>query len=235
MLDIPNKPVMPATAINPKPLMVIIITALCLQLLGHYFATKLLFYGGFQALWPILRIILPAIILILLAIPLKVIYFKLPRFDKTSLRVVVFACIGLVLLAFYLANYADDYLAYYRRGASIEFLRETQRFQQFMMFTLSTLIAWEIFHRGFLLGAIRYCLTTHLQLHARSADIIAMLFLAVFEVLFHIKKPMYESFPLIFASLALSWLTIRTGSIWPALVIHLMIEVIFGYSAYIGW
>lgn len=222
-------------AITHKPLISIIICALLFQLIGHYFARKYFVYDHFQSLWPFLRIVLPVLLLLVLAIPLKVFNVSLPTFDKQSLLVVGFSCVGLVLLAVYLGNFADEYLSYYRRGASMELLRKTHRFERFMMFTASTLIAWEIFHRGFLLGSLRYCFEKHLMINQRSSDIIAMLFVASFEALFHIKKPMYESMPLIFASLILSWLTIKTNSLWPALIIHFSIEVIFGYSAFIGW
>lgn len=221
--------------INTKPLMIIILCALCLQLLGHYFATTYLVYDGFLALWPLLRIVLPACLLVLLAIPLSVFSYRLPQFDKASLMLVLFSLVALSLLAFYLANFADDYLSYYRRGASLEALIAAQRFERFMVFTVSTVIAWEVFHRGFLLGSLRFWLTEKMAIPARSADMIAMLYLSAFESLFHIKKPMYESIPLVFVSLALSWLTIRTKSLWPALIIHFSIEVIFGYSAYVGW
>lgn len=222
-------------SVDHKALFTLILSALLLQLIGHYFASKYLVIGSFYTLWPILRIVIPVAILIILAIPLRTLSFQLPRFDKQSLAVVFVAVLGLLLMTFYLANFADAYLSYYRKGATLEYLQSTQRFERFMVFTVSTVIAWEIFHRGFLLGALRFLLSQKMAVQQKSADIIAMLFLSTFESLFHIKKPMAESIPLIFASLALSWLTIRTGSLWPALIIHFMIEVIFGYSAYIGW
>ena len=221
--------------VDHKALFTLILSALLLQLIGHYFAGKYLVIGSFYTLWPILRVVIPIIILMLLAIPLRTLSFQLPRFDKHSLIVIIIAVFGLCFMAFYLANFADTYLSYYRKGATLEYLHLTQRFERFMVFTVSTVIAWEIFHRGFLLGSLRFVLAQKMAIEQRSADVIAMLFLAVFEALFHIKKPMVESIPLMFASLILSWLTIRTGSLWPALIIHFMIEVIFGYSAYIGW
>ena len=223
------------SAVSTKPIFILVVSAILLQLFGHYFAGKLLVFDSFLALWPIVRIVLPAFLLLLLAIPLRVLSLSLPRFDRQSFYVVLACTIGLALLAIYLGNFADDYLNYYRKGVPIEYLRQTQRFERFMLFTCSTLIAWEIFHRGFLLGALNYCLQHHMQIHEKSAHVIAMLFIAVFEALFHIKKPMLESMPLVFASMVLTWLTLKTGSLWPALIIHLAIEIIFGYSAYVGW
>ncbi|MFD2165909.1 type II CAAX prenyl endopeptidase Rce1 family protein [Thalassotalea euphylliae] len=221
--------------IDVKPLIVIVVSALLLQLIGHYFAPKVLRYEGFMGLWPILRIVLPAILLMVLAIPLTHIYLKLPRWDKASALTMLVAGVCLIFLAIFLANYADDYLNHYRKGQSLEQLREAARFERFLIFTSSTLIAWELFHRSFLLGGIRYLLKERYAVPEVLSNWTAMLMVASFEALFHIKKPMYESIPFVFASLALSWLTIRTNSVLPALFIHLAIELIFGYSAYVGW
>lgn len=218
-----------------SPLYIFVVTALLCQLFGHYFATKVLVFDGFLGLWPILRIIIPTILFIALAIPLSSLQVRLPKFDKASLYVCVFAVICLIGLAIYLGNFADDYLNYYRRGQTLEQLQAAGRFERFLLFTLSTLIAWEIFHRGFLLGGFNWLLSRRFAVEEKLSQVIAMVFVASFESLFHIKKPMLESIPLVFASLALSWLTFRTKSLWPALMIHLAIEVIFGYSAYIGW
>ena len=54
----------------------------------------------------------------------------------------------------------------------------------------------------------------------------------IFEVLFHIKKPIYEAIGMIVASPLLSYLTIKTRSLWPALTFHLLIELMFGFSAF---
>ena len=221
--------------INVKPLIYLITCALFLQLIGHYFAGKYLVYNDFMGLWTVTRIILPLLVVLLLSIPLNIYSIKIPIFDKHTFRVVLLCFVGLVLLTLYLANFADVYLSHYRKGATLEYLRHTQRFERFMVFTVSTVIAWEIFHRGFLLGSIRYSLNKHMGIEPKSSAVIAMLFVSCFESLFHIKKPMFESIPFILASLVLSWLTIKTRSLWPALIIHFVIEVIFGYSAYVGW
>lgn len=214
---------------------IVVLCAALFQLFGNYYAKEWLVFGSFMGMWPILRIALPMILIGMLAIPFKSLSLGLPRFDRLSGIVMAAAVIGLLGMAFYLANFADQYLDYYRKGVTIEVLREKERFKSFLIFTLSTLIAWEFFHRGFLLGALRHCLTQVMAINAKLSTHISILFVAVFESLFHIKKPMLESMPLLFASIGLSWLTIRTKSLWPALLIHLSIEVIFGYSAYMGW
>ena len=221
--------------INIKPLFIIVVCALLVQIIGHYFARHYWVFNSFMAMWPILRIVLPVCLLLILTIPLAELSFGLPKFDKTSSYVTLALLVCLALLVIFFAYFADDYLAYYRQGMSIEVLRQSDRFERFMVFTVSTVIAWEIFHRGFLLGALRYCFVNHLMVSKVAASIIAMLFIAAFESLFHLTKPIYESLPFVFASLVLTWLTIRTRSLWPALLIHFALEVLFGYSAYVGW
>lgn len=218
-----------------SPLYIFTVTALLCQLFGHYFATKLLNFDGFLGLWPILRIVVPCFLFVILAIPFSALQLRLPKFDKASLYVCLFAVVCLIGLAIYLGNFAEGYLNYYRRGQTLEQLQAAGRFERFLLFTLSTLIAWEVFHRGFLLGGFNWLLNNKFNVEEKLSQAIAIVFVASFESLFHIKKPMLESMPLVFASLALSWLTFRTRSLWPALIIHLAIEIIFGYSAYVDW
>jgi len=93
---------------------------------------------------------------------------------------------------------------------------------------------WEFLHRGVLLGGVLYCLRQYMDTPEKTAIVVAVLVVCIFEVLFHIKKPMYESFPFIPASILLSWLTIRTGSLWPAMLLHFSIELNFAFAAYVG-
>lgn len=223
------------TVCNSKPLFIIIVCALFLQLFGFYFARHYLVFDHFMAMWPLLRVILPVLLLLALKIPLQNMAFRYPRFDKASTIMLAVLLLALGAVVVFFANFADHYLAYYRQGISIDVLRASSRFENFMVFTVSTVIAWEIFHRGFLLGAIRYCLQHNMAISKPAASHIALLFVACFESLFHLSKPIYESMPFIVASISLSWLTLRTRSLWPALLVHFMLEVIFGYSAYVGW
>jgi membrane protease YdiL (CAAX protease family) len=49
----------------------------------------------------------------------------------------------------------------------------------------------------------------------------------VFEVLFHLIKPKMEAVGMLLGSPFLSYITIKTGSIWPAFLIHLGVEIVF--------
>ncbi len=220
--------------INPWPFILLVTVLLLSQLFGSYFAGQLLRYDSFMGLWVLLRLVLPFALVLVLGIPLSKLYFGMPRFDRQSLWIVSVAAVALVGLFVYLNWFGEAYLAYYRHGQSLAQLQAAGRFQSFMIFTASTLIGWEILHRSFLLGGIQYSLFRFMQVPERSAMFIAIVTVCVFEAMFHIKKPIYESIPMVLASLVLSWLTIRTRSVWPALTIHLAIEVIFGYAAFVG-
>ncbi len=222
------------TTNSSKPILLLIVTLLCCQLLGNYFAGQFLRFDSFLGLWPILRILIPILIIILIGIPFKVLYLNKPQFCKQSLIFLTGVSFALVALFIYLNWFGDGYLSHYRKGRTLEQLQAMGKFQSFMIFTSSTLIAWEFFHRCFLLAGSQYIMTRFMQIPASSATVLAMLFTCIFEAMFHIKKPIYEAIPMVLASLALSWLTIKTRSIWPALLIHLAIEVIFGHAAYVG-
>jgi len=54
-----------------------------------------------------------------------------------------------------------------------------------------------------------------------------VLFTLVFEVLHHFAKPPLEALALFAGSPLLSWIALRTGSLWIPLVAHLLIEALF--------
>ena len=215
------------------PLIILIISVLCFQILGSYLANQVLDFGKFKTLWVILRIICPFAVILLLSIPIRHLYFSRPLINRQN-SILLFIAFVLVLAIFaYLQLFADDYIEYYRNGRSLELLRAQKRFEGFLLFTLSTIIGWEILHRGFLLGGLQYCLSHHLRVQPFVAAVIAILFVCVFEALFHIKKPMIEALGMIIASPLLCILTIKTKSLWPALILHLGIELAFAVSVYL--
>lgn len=205
---------------------------LLLQVVGAYIGTTFLAWGSFKGYWFLSRLVLPFILILLLAIPLKKIYFSRPVINRENLVLMGIAAMILLCLLVYLQFYAAEYLSHYRHGRSLEVLREIDKFQSFLIFTASTLIGWEVLHRGILLGGGQYCLIEHYKLNPRAAAIIMIMIVCIFEVLFHIKKPIYEAIGMLAASPILSYLTIKTRSLWPALTFHLMIELMFGFSAF---
>jgi len=214
------------------PFCILLGAILLLQVIGVYISNSVLASGGFKGYWVLSRLVFPFILVFLLAIPLKHLYFSKPHINRENL-IMMGIFTGLLLCLFiYLQFFAADYLSHYRHGRSLESLREAERFQRFLIFTASTIIGWEVIHRGFLLGGGQYCLTKHYKINPTAAAIIMTVIVCIFEVLFHIKKPIYEAVGMIVASPLLSYLTIKTRSLWPALTFHLLIELAFGFSAF---
>ncbi|WP_282109852.1 CPBP family glutamic-type intramembrane protease [Shewanella algicola] len=214
------------------PFCILLLVVLLSQVVGVYVSNSFLASGGFKGYWILSRLVLPFIVVFLLAIPLKHLYFSRPTINRETL-IFMGVLFGLLLCLFiYLQFFAADYLSHYRHGRSLEGLRESGAFQRFLIFTASTIIGWEIIHRGFLLGGGQYCLTKHYKVNPAAAAVIMTIIVCIFEVLFHIKKPIYEAVGMIFASPLLSCLTLKTRSLWPALTFHLLIELAFGFSAF---
>jgi len=214
------------------PFCLLLIVILLLQVIGTYIGKDFLAWDGVKGYWVLSRLVLPFILVLLLAIPFKNLYFSRPTINRENLIFMAFS-VGLLLCLFiYLQFFAADYLHHYRHGRTLEYFRETEKFERFLIFTASTLIGWEVLHRGILLGGGQYCLTEHYKLNPTAAAIIMTIIVCIFEVLFHIKKPIYEAIGMIVASPLLSYLTIKTRSLWPALTFHLLIELMFGFSAF---
>jgi len=205
----------------PQPT-IIIGSALLIQLLGRYhahdFKIGYLYYS-----WILLRILFPVIILYFLKTPFTQLGLKPPTIDRFLKRLIPLSIGG--LFGIYLAiNASPGYLATYANHYGPDCLT---RLTNFSIFTLSTLTGWEFLHRGFLLLGITYLLTEKEGLDRGQAGGIALLFVWVFEVLFHFVKPSMEAFGMLLGSPFLSYITLRTGSIWPAFLLHLGVELVF--------
>lgn len=217
---------------NLAPFCVLIAVLMLLQVIGAYIGKEFLAWERVKGYWILSRLVIPFILILLLAIPLRSLYFSKPVITRDNVKLIYISVFMLLCILIYLQFFAGDYLSHYRRGYSLERLREAEKFLGFLVFTASTLIGWEVLHRGFLLGGGQYCLTEHYKLHPTAAAVIMVVIVCIFEVLFHIKKPIYEALGMLVASPFLSYLTIKTRSLWPALTFHLMIELIFGFSAF---
>jgi membrane protease YdiL (CAAX protease family) len=206
--------------------MVIIFTALMAQLIGTYFARALMVGDYFYLSWFLLRIPLPLAVLLLLKIPLSEIGLGLPRVDRRMARVLI---AGAVLLAAAFAGiyFMSGYFSYYSGSFAGPDGGRAGRFANFMIFTASTLTGWEFLHRGFLLMGLRYALAGRERLPEKSAVLVAVAVVWVFEVVFHFIKPPLEALGLLIGSPLLSWLALRTRSIWLPFLFHLAVEILF--------
>jgi membrane protease YdiL (CAAX protease family) len=206
---------------------VLIAAALTFQLIGRYHADALVLGREFYLSWLILRIVFPVIVLLALGIPLNRIGMGLPHIDRKTLRILIFG-IALLLIAFIwiysMQGYFDYYSGAFRTGG------RAGRFIQFMVFTSSTLTGWEFLHRGFLLFGASYILTEHEGFPDPTASRTAVCLVWAFEVLFHFIKPEIEAVGMLIGSPMLSWLALRTRSIWIPFLIHFMVELLFIFS-----
>jgi len=112
-------------------------------------------------------------------------------------------------------QYVDDSISVY------------DRLQRFGLFTLSTFFAWAFLHRAFLLGGLRLLLLSEAKMKERMATGIAILWTMTFEVVYHLLKPEQEAMGLLLFSPLLSYVAVRTRSIWVPTLLHLYLEACF--------
>lgn len=203
---------------------VIIFTALMAQLVGRYHAGSLIIGDGFYLSWLLLRIALPVVVLLAMRIPLSCAGIRMPDMDRKT-GTIVAMIVALVVISFAFIYFFESYFKSY--SGSFTGAGRIDRFWSFMIFTASTLTGWEFLHRGFLLMGILYVLTERERLPASTASIIAVAVVWTFEVVFHFIKPELEALGMLVGSPVLSWLALRTRSIWVPFLIHFLVELLF--------
>jgi hypothetical protein len=206
--------------------MIIIGTALIVQLLGSYHARSFIIGDYFFLGWVVLRIAVPLAVIFALGVPLSRIGLGMPRFDRTTARIMVLAAVVLCA-AFTGIYFFRGYFNFYSNAFGGVDAGGLTRFANFMIFTGSTLTGWEFLHRGFLLMGLTYVLAEREKISSVTAVRIAVMVVWVFEVVFHFIKPELEALGLLAGSPFLSWLALRTKSIWPSFLIHFIVELLF--------
>lgn len=211
-----------------SPVIALIFTALCAQLVGRYFAHSVLAAGNFYTLWIILRIVIPVIVLAVLRVPLSSLNLGFPRVDR-KFGLVMLVLVAILLAAFLLMYlFAQGYFGSYAGHFSSYRDSRLDRFLNFMVFTSSTFPAYEFLHRCFLLMGLQYLLTERDKIDPAIAATIAIAVVWIFEVVFHLTKEHYlESVGMLIGSPILSYLAIRTRSVWTAFFSHLFVEFLF--------
>lgn len=205
---------------------VIVFTALVVQFIGSYHAGSFVIGNYFYALWFLLRIAVPVVMLLILKVPLSQIGLGSPRFDRQTKNIVIFAVVILVA-AFIGIYFMRGYFSFYSNAFAGEGGGALARFANFMVFTSSTLVGWEFLHRGFLLMGVRYVLAEREGIKPQTASMIAIAVVWIFEVVFHFIKPELEALGLLLGSPLLSWLALRLRSIWVSFLIHFLVELLF--------
>lgn len=217
-----------AKKITNIPLFLIIIfAAICLQAIGRYYASRYLVLGNyFYSMWVILRIIIPVFLLMLMRIPVSELGLGFPVIDKKFLRNLIILLL-LLCLAFAGIYFFKEYFQSYSGSFHASNYSRLSRFANFMIFTSSTLTGWEFLHRCFLLMGLVYLFTRREKLDWELAVKLSIGVVWIFEVVFHFIKPGLEAFGMIIGSPILSYLAIRTKSIWIPFFAHLLVEILF--------
>jgi membrane protease YdiL (CAAX protease family) len=205
---------------------IIIFTALAVQFIGTYFARALVVGDYFYLSWFLLRIPLPLAVLLVLKVPLSEAGLGLPHIDR-RMAYILAAGVMLLLAAFAGIYFMSGYFGFYSSSFRGPGEDGTARFANFMIFTASTLTGWEFLHRAFLLMGLRFVFAGREGIPERTATLIAVAVVWVFEVVFHFIKPPVEALGLLVGSPLLSWLALRTRSIWIPFLVHLLVEILF--------
>ncbi len=108
----------------------------------------------------------------------------------------------------YLSALMPEFQKYYHQ--------ENFNFWTYLLTQCALLMGWEFIFRGFLLFGLK-------DKFKETAIVIQM----VPFVLLHLGKPELETISTIFTGLYLGWVCYRGQSYWPALIIHLFINIFF--------
>jgi len=208
-----------------RSLYLLIGCALSVQAFVHYAGQTLpsLRAGSFFYATALARTLVPWIcVAVLLRVPIAELGLGRPRIPKRELgwlAGLLLVGTGVALLVLQLESYQAAYSPL-RTG---DF---AYRLRSWALFTASTTLPWELFHRGFLLHGLR-ALCVRNQIPREHATHLAILVTACFEVIFHFSKPPEETLGMLVGSPALSALAFRYGSLWVPCAIHLWVEFLW--------
>jgi len=211
-----------------KKICVLILAVLLVQVVARYHLNWLV-TNNFYWVPFILRFVVPVLLVQL--------YFRFSwrdlglGFPKMSRSAWIWTLVAIVLIPFIVStvrwssSYIDAYPQYVDDSVSA-----ADRLQRFGFFTLSTFFAWAFLHRVFLLGGLRLLLQSEAKLKEKMAVGIAILWTMTFEVVYHLMKPEQEALGLLIFSPLLSYLAIRTKSVWVPTFLHLYLEACFIFT-----
>ena len=212
------------TSVPGRAFLALIGAALAVQMTGSYLAHHLVIGGSFYLSWVLLRIAAPLAVVLVLGIPLSELGLGAPKIDRRT-GTVLLAGLALLVAAFAGIYFMQGYFDYYAHSFGVR--GPLDRLLGFSLFTASTLPGWEFLHRGFLLMGILHVLKERDGVPSENAAVIALGVVWIFEVVFHFIKPGLEAVGMLVGSPLLSWLALRTGSIWIPFAVHLAVEGLF--------
>lgn len=225
---------------------ILVLTVLVIQLVNRYYASdfqRLLFaffsipewasesleisLQHFRILNFSTRFVIPIVLLIFLfRIPFRDWGLGLPQMRPLFWWL---SALAFLLIPFFVALAQQDprYTEYYLSTYANASIPTSERILRFGLFTASTFFGWAFLHRSFLLFGAYYLLTNRWSVARALAGSLAIAFVAVFEVSLHFLKPDIESWALLVGSPLMSWMALRTKSLWIPTLCHLWVEVWF--------
>ncbi|MBF0546763.1 MAG: hypothetical protein HQM08_20115 [Candidatus Riflebacteria bacterium] len=207
----------------------IIGTGLIVQFIVRYFGQEYVSFDGFHTVIFFSRLLIPILVAYFLGLSLSDLGLSMPTGGKKWVGGFLFL-LGLITVAVFwgisLESTYKFYLVKYGalRNAQVAFVKLS------LLFTFSTTLPWEFFHRGFLLFGLQKSLSEALPSEDSGfvlSGFLAMMFLWVFEVIFHFSKPAPEAFGMAIVSIALSYVALISRSILYPLLLHVYIELVF--------
>jgi len=206
--------------------LIVIFSALCIQAVGHYYAHSFRIGRYFYVSWVFLRILIPCLMIPVLGIPFREIGIRMPMVDPRIKKILIYGILGLLGI-FIVIQLSQSYQQSYSHSFHSGDRNSISRLVNFLIFTASTLTGWEFLHRGFLLRGIVYSFKRDGSVDEDTGNIIAIAVVAIFEVMFHFTKPGLEVAGMLVGSPILSYIALRTGSIWIPLLLHFIVEMLF--------
>jgi hypothetical protein len=204
---------------------ILILCTLIVQLSARY-ASPLWVTGHFYWI-PFLARLGPPLVLafFILKLSSKDLLLGLPQMSRVAWVWTIVALIVIPLVVSFI-RWDPSYLAAYPQYTNDE-IPAADRLERFGLFTLSTFFSWALIHRGFLLGGMRRLLIRELKISESAAAGLAILWTTCFEVLYHLIKPGLEAWGLLIFSPLLSYLALKTRSLWLPTLLHLYLELCF--------
>jgi hypothetical protein len=236
-----NKPFNKIAAGN---LAIIIGTGLIVQFITVYFGWEYLVYNGFCGLIFLIRTIVPIGIGSLIGLSFCEMGVALPGGGKNLAACFIFLMLLIVPFVFWCFSFESMRSFYYSNFSS--FKGDKAGFARyFAFFTISTNLPWEFLHRGFLLFGLEKTLRSfEPQFYIEkqnenqpgaikpidNSGFLAMMFVLVFETVYHFSKPAMEALGMSAASILLSVIALKSRSIFYPMLLHACIEIFFGAS-----
>lgn len=215
-------------SLKHSQLFILVFSAILIQLCSRYYAynESLIIFGKFFLLIFLLRFGVPLIVnWLVLGLKPSELGLCLPKLSRGwKIFLLVYLILTPAVVAIILTD--QSYIQYYANYANDQ-ISAGQRLLSFALFTSSTFFAWEFLHRSYLLFGIKNLMQKFFSQNEKQSEVVAIAWVACFEVIYHFIKPDLEAWGFLLASPIFSWMAFRTKSMLIPMLCHFYIEVLF--------